>query len=276
MVRGAVVAPSGVVAGRELSDGVSGGLERLAGAEEAERSRIEAAGSAGVVELWEAHVARWRGELAARVAMQEVEQAEAAGRSRVAEAQWAEAMVLAAEAPAQARRLAAARAAAEARGTQLEAVEEALESREAALARVERELEAVRESAAGSSDGEVAGREVGRQEAEGRAAVAVEQRAVWAWVQEAERAGRAWAAQRAVERVVEAEGVGRLAIAEAEAQDLDLGSVVSELRRMARAPLGYGLPLCRAGGGRELDWEMARANPPHSTARRDREAARSK
>lgn len=241
-MRGVAVAAPSVEAGVECEDEGPSGLERLLGSEEAERSRIEAAGSAGVVEVWEAHVARWRGELAARVAMQEVEQEEAAGRSQVAEAQWAEAMALAGVAPGAASRLAAARATAEARRTQLEAVEEALEEREAALARVERELEAVREVAAGSSDGEPARREMGRQEAEGRAAVVGEQRAVWAWVQEAERAGRAWAAQRAVERVAEAEGVERQAIAEAAAHDLDLGSVVSELRRMARVPRKPWIP----------------------------------
>jgi len=231
MLREAVVGPSseGPIGGAEAI--VAAGLEHLAAAEEAGRAGIEAAGSAGVVEVWEEHMARWRGELAARAAMQAVEQAEALGRSDVREAQWAEwATVLAGHSPAAAGRFAAAQALASERLTHLEAVEAKLEERETALARVERQLEAVR-----GPDAEVPQREVARQESEGRAAVAAEHRALWAWMHEAERAGRALAAQRAVERVAEAEALGRQGIAEAEVHDLDLASVLSELRGMFTA-----------------------------------------
>ena len=156
----------------------------------------------------------------------ELEQQEAMGRLEIAEQQALGAVALAERQPSMAVRLSDAQSAMQAIREQCEALEEALEEKEAALAGVSRELEALRDSQAGP-DAEVQQREVGRLEAERRAAIASEQRAALVVLQEGERLARAGAMGQAMATVVHAEAAARQAIAlEEQAGLADLGGAV--------------------------------------------------
>lgn len=164
----------------------------------------------------------------------DLEQQEAMGRMAIAEQQALGAVALAERQPSMAVRLSDAQSAMQAIQEQCKVLEEALEEKDAELAGVSRELEALRDSQAGP-DSEVQQREVGRLEAERRAAIAGEQRAALLALQEGERLARAGAMGQAVANLVHSEAVARQAIALEEQAELgDLGGAV-------RAALVQGL-----------------------------------
>ena len=164
----------------------------------------------------------------------ELEQQEAMGRMAIAEQQALGAVALAERQPSMAVRLSDAQSAMQAIQKQCKALEEVLEEKDAALGNVSRELEALRDSQAGP-DAEVQQREVGRLEAERRAAIVGEQRAALLALQEGEGLARAGAMLQAVANLVHLEAAARQAIALEEQAGLgDLGGAV-------RAALVQGL-----------------------------------
>ena len=198
------------------AEGVAG-LEverlRLAGEEAMQRVSI---GQAGPEEL--AHLQQQLSEGlwalgVMRACSMEVEQQETLARMALAEEQLSFAMGLAAGLPGVVGRLAEAQSAAQGSQQRVEALEEALEERELALGQVARELEALRDAQVASGV-EAQQRQLGRSEGERRAALVGEQKAAWGTLQEIERGSRQAAFQHAMERLVLAETLGRLSIAE--------------------------------------------------------------
>ena len=102
---------------------------------------------------------------------------------------------------------------------------EALEEKELMLASLGREMEALRD-AQGGMDAEVQQRELARAEAERRAAILGEQRAVWSSLQAVARHVQSSEMQQALVRLEQMESAGRQAISEAAMQVAGLGSVV--------------------------------------------------
>ena len=102
---------------------------------------------------------------------------------------------------------------------------EALEEKELMLASLGREMEALRD-AQGGMDAEVQQRELARAEAERRAAILGEQRAVWSSLQAVARHVQSSEMQQALVRLEQMESAGRQAISEAAVQAAGLGSVV--------------------------------------------------
>lgn len=104
---------------------------------------------------------------------------------------------------------------------------EALEEKELMLASVGREMEALRD-AQGGMNADVQQRELARSEAERRAAILGEQRAVWSSLQAVARHVQASEMQQALVRLEQMENAARQAISEAAAQAAGLGSVVMQ------------------------------------------------
>ena len=102
---------------------------------------------------------------------------------------------------------------------------EALEEKELMLASVGREMEALRD-AQGGMNADVQQRELARYEAERRAGILGEQRAVWSTLQAVARLVQASEMQQALVRLEQMENAARQAISEAAVQAGGLGSVV--------------------------------------------------
>ena len=169
--------------------------------EEAEQrlALVQAEHSAVAEQQLEQHVA-----LVQRSLLRDIEQQEAAERAMVWAAESAAAVALVAQQPAVHGRLAEAQAAVEARRAEVAGLSEALEEKELALGRLSRELEALRDAQA-TADAGSAQRELGRAEAERRAALVAEQRAAWATLEDIALYDRASERRQALARVVEAE-----------------------------------------------------------------------
>lgn len=99
---------------------------------------------------------------------------------------------------------------------------EALEEKELLLASLGREMEALRD-AQGGMDAEAQQRELARAEAERRAAILGEQRAVWGSLQAVARHVQSSERQQALARLEQMESAGRQAISEAAEQAAGLG-----------------------------------------------------
>lgn len=149
-------------------------------------------------------------------------------RLALAEEQLMFAMGLAGQLPCIMGQLAEAHNAAQGRRERMEALETALEEKELALGQMSRELEAMQDAQA-VMDVEALHRQLGRLEGDQRAAILGEQRASWNTLQEIERCCHVAVVHQGMERLELMESLERQSIAEEQARDLDLGSVVQQL-----------------------------------------------
>ena len=191
-----VVAGQEAAAASSASEAMREAMERLQLEEAEQRSAIAQAAGLAVMEQ--------QAELVQRSLLCLLEQREAAERAMVWAADSAATVSLAGQQPAVRGRLVEAQAALESRREEVAGLSEALEEKEMELGRVSRELEALRDAQA-TADASSVQREMQRAEGEQRAAVATEQRAAWAMLEEMARHDRASDRRQALVRVMEAE-----------------------------------------------------------------------